>query len=127
MLASDSAAAKPMLILIAGPYRSGTNEGPLLLRKNVEAMESYAVAIFRAGHIPMVGEWLALPLVALAGSQKIGDAPFNEIFHPVAIRPLENATPCSASAALRWAPTKWSASHAPWVSPSTPGSTKSQV
>ncbi len=52
-------------------------------------MESYALPIFRAGHIPMLGEWLALPLVVLAGSKKIGDEPFNEIFHPIAVRLLE--------------------------------------
>jgi len=45
--------------------------------------------IFRAGHIPILGEWLALPLVDLAGSTKIGDELFNEIFHPVAVRLLE--------------------------------------
>jgi len=58
-----------MLILVAGPYRSGTNDDPVLMRKNVEDMESYALPIFRAGHIPVLGEWLALPLVALGGSQ----------------------------------------------------------
>jgi hypothetical protein len=52
-------------------------------------METFAVDIFRAGHIPVVGEWLALPLVRLAGSQRVGDAPFNEIFHPIAIRLVE--------------------------------------
>ena len=77
------------MILIAGPYRSGTNDDPALIRKNVEEMESYALPIFRAGHIPMLGEWLALPLVALAGSQQIGDEAFNEIFHPIAVRLLE--------------------------------------
>ena len=82
-------ATKPMMILIAGPYRSGTNDDPELIRKNVELMESYALPIFRAGHIPMLGEWLALPLVALAGSKKIGDEAFNEIFHPIAVRLLE--------------------------------------
>jgi len=51
-------------------------------------MESYALPIFRAGHIPLLGEWLALPLVALAGSNKIGDDAFNEIFHPIAVRLL---------------------------------------
>jgi len=75
-----------MMILIAGPYRSGTNDDTGLIRKNVELMESYALPIFRAGHIPMLGEWLALPLVALAGSQKIGDEAFNEVFHPIAVR-----------------------------------------
>jgi hypothetical protein len=78
-----------MLILIAGPYRSGTNDDPGLIRKNVEAMESYALPIFRAGHIPILGEWLALPLVALAGSTNIGDVAFNEVFHPIAVRLLE--------------------------------------
>lgn len=77
------------MILIAGPYRSGTNDDPALIRKNVEEMESYALPIFRAGHTPMLGEWLALPLVALAGSKKIGDDAFNEVFHPIAVRLLE--------------------------------------
>ena len=78
-----------MMILVAGPYRSGTNDDPALIRKNVQEMESYALPIFRAGHIPILGEWLALPLVALAGSRKIGDEAFNEIFHPIAVRLLE--------------------------------------
>jgi hypothetical protein len=80
---------KQMMILIAGPYRSGTNDDPDLIHKNVSEMESYALPIFRAGHIPLLGEWLALPLVALAGSKKIGDEAFNEIFHPIAVRLLE--------------------------------------
>lgn len=74
------------MILIAGPYRSGTGDDPELIRKNVELMESYALPIFRAGHIPVLGEWLALPLAALAGSLKIGDEAFNEVFHPIAVR-----------------------------------------
>jgi hypothetical protein len=78
-----------MMILIAGPYRSGTNDDPALIKRNVEEMESYALPIFRAGHIPILGEWLALPLVDLAGSRKIGDEFFNEIFHPLAVRLLE--------------------------------------
>jgi hypothetical protein len=82
-------AARAMMILIAGPYRSGTNDDPKLIHANVELMQSYALPIFRAGHIPMLGEWLALPLVELAGSKKIGDVPFNEIFHPIATRLLE--------------------------------------
>ena len=77
------------MILIAGPYRSGTNDDPELLAQNVRLMETFALPIFRAGHIPIVGEWLALPLVQLAGTQHIGDGPFNEIFHPIAVRLLE--------------------------------------
>jgi len=78
-----------MMILIAGPYRSGTNDDPVLIQKNVHEMESYALPIFRAGHIPILGEWLALPLVNLAGCKKIGDKAFNEVFHPIAVRLLE--------------------------------------
>jgi hypothetical protein len=65
------------MILIAGPYRSGTNDAPALIKKNVRQMESYALPVFRAGHIPILGEWLALPLVELGGSKKIGDEEFN--------------------------------------------------
>ena len=79
----------PQMILIAGPYRSGTNDDPALLAANVRAMESFALPIFRGGHIPVVGEWLALPMVEMAGSRQIGDAPFNEIFHPIALRLVE--------------------------------------
>ena len=74
------------MILVAGPYRSGTGDDPAKLSANLEAMEQYALPLFRAGHIPIVGEWLALPLIAHAGSKHIGDAPFKEIFHPIAER-----------------------------------------
>jgi hypothetical protein len=73
-----------LMILIAGPYRSGTNDDPAKIEANVQAMESFAIPIFKKGHIPLLGEWLALPLVRLAGSTHIGDEPFNEIFHPIA-------------------------------------------
>ena len=79
---------RPLMILVAGPYRSGTGDDPVKLAANVRAMEAYALPLFRAGHIPLVGEWLALPLVALAGSTRIGDAAFEEIFHPIAERLL---------------------------------------
>jgi hypothetical protein len=77
-----------LMILIAGPYRSGTGDDPSKLAANVRAMEAYALPLFRAGHVPVVGEWYALPLVELAGSTQIGDAAFNEIFHPIAERLL---------------------------------------
>jgi len=78
-----------MMILIAGPYRSGTNDDPEKMAANVQRMESYALPIFRLGHIPVLGEWFALPLVHLAGSKQVGDEAFNEIFHPIAERLLE--------------------------------------
>ena len=81
--------AKPMMILIAGPYRSGTGDDPEKIADNIRLMESFALPIFRLGHIPVLGEWFALPLVHLSGSKQIGDDAFNEIFHPIAERLLE--------------------------------------
>lgn len=50
-----------MLILISGPYRNGTNDDPALIQANLDKLEAPALAIFRKGHVPIVGEWLALP------------------------------------------------------------------
>jgi hypothetical protein len=73
---------QPLLILVAGPYRSGTNNDPTLIAANMRAMNEVCLRLFRAGHIPITGEALALPLVEVAGSQQIGDTIFNEIMHP---------------------------------------------
>jgi hypothetical protein len=78
-----------MMILIAGPYRGGTNDDPKLIQKNLKNLESVALPLFRKGHIPMIGEWVALPLMNLAGSKDIGDAIWDEIQYPVAHRLLE--------------------------------------
>ena len=78
-----------MFILIAGPYRSGTNDNEQLMQQNLENLESVALPLFRKGHIPMIGEWVALPLINLAGSTKPGDTAWEEIQYPVAHRLLE--------------------------------------
>lgn len=83
-------AAESLLILVAGPYRSGTNDRPELIAANVEHMNRVALDLYRLGHLPVLGEWFALPLIETAGSRETGDAVFNEIFHPVAIRLLEH-------------------------------------
>jgi hypothetical protein len=51
-------------------------------------MNEAALAVYRAGHLPVTGEALALPLIELAGSRRVGDAAFNEIFHSIARRLL---------------------------------------
>jgi hypothetical protein len=78
----------PLLVLVAGPYRSGTGDDPLKLAANVDAMNRAALDAFRAGHVPVTGEALALPLIELAGSRRVGDAPFQDIFHPISRRLL---------------------------------------
>lgn len=80
---------KPLIILIAGPYRSGTNDDPYLMARNLDRLESFALPIYRAGHIPMIGEWVALPVMKQAGSIALGDAISEQYLYPVAGRLLE--------------------------------------
>ncbi|MDP4265674.1 MAG: DUF4406 domain-containing protein [Bacteroidota bacterium] len=77
---------KPLMILIAGPYRSGTNDDPGLIAANVKAMTDMALELYNMGHMPVLGEWFALPLIEAAGSKQTGDEIFNRIFHPSAVR-----------------------------------------
>jgi len=77
-----------MMVLVAGPYRSGTGDDPARLAANVATMNAAALDVFRAGHLPVTGEALALPLIELAGSERVGDPVFDEIFHPIARRLL---------------------------------------
>jgi hypothetical protein len=78
------------MILVAGPYRSGTNDNPVLIEANVKAMTDTALELYRMGHMPVLGEWFALPLIEAAGSTKTGDTIFNEIFHPIAVRLIDH-------------------------------------
>lgn len=86
--------SEPLMILVAGPYRSGTNDDPALIEANVAAMTQAALDLFRLGHLPVMGEWFALPLIEAAGSTGIGDDVFNEIFHPIAERVLAKCDAC---------------------------------
>ena len=78
-----------MLILIAGPYRSGTGDDPAKMAENLKRLEAPSYALFRAGHVPMIGEWVALPVWNAAGGGEVGDDLYEEIFHPVAGRLLQ--------------------------------------
>lgn len=77
-----------MLILIAGPYRSGTGDDFERMAANLKALETPSYALFKAGHVPMIGEWVALPVWNAAGGKHVGDDLYEEIFHPVAHRLL---------------------------------------
>lgn len=81
---------KPLLILVAGPYRSGTNDIPELIEANVKAMTDTALELYRMGHMPVLGEWFALPLIEAAGSKQVGDEIFNDIFHPIAVKLIDH-------------------------------------
>jgi len=79
-------AHRPLLILVAGPYRSYTNDDFAKIAANYRRMNQAALELFRRGHMPVTGEAIALPLIELAGSERMGDAPWNEIFHPIGRR-----------------------------------------
>lgn len=81
---------KPMLILIAGPYRSGTGDNPEKMADNLRHLEAASYPIFQAGHIPMIGEWVALPVWNAAGGHEVGDSLYDQIFHPTAGRLIEH-------------------------------------
>ena len=78
----------PMMILIAGPYRTGTNDEPELLRRNLDRLEQAAWPVFAAGHLPMIGEWVALPVLRGAGSTSLDDHLAAAVLYPTAGRLL---------------------------------------
>ncbi len=81
---------KPMMILIAGPYRSGTGDDPAKMAENLKRLEEASWPIFEKGHVPMIGEWVALPIWQEAGGQAVGDALYERILHPTAGRLLQH-------------------------------------
>lgn len=76
------------MILIAGPYRSGTGDDQQKMAANLALLESMALPIFEKGHVPMIGEWAALPLLHAAGGGEPGSAAYDRIMHPTAHRLL---------------------------------------
>ncbi|MFJ3669717.1 DUF4406 domain-containing protein [Streptomyces sp. NPDC090106] len=78
---------KPLLILIAGPYRSGTNGDPRAMADNLARLESAAWPVFEAGHLPVIGEWIALPVLRSAGAGPT-DPLADQVLHPTAERLL---------------------------------------
>ncbi|POT29223.1 DUF4406 domain-containing protein [Citrobacter braakii] len=81
------------LILIAGPYRSGTEGKQALIEANLARLENAALAVYQRGHIPVIGEWLALPLARVAGSESLDDEIAESMIYPIAHRLI---TKCDA-------------------------------
>ena len=78
-----------MLVLIAGPYLSGTDGDSEKIARNRARLESFALPIYERGHLPMIGEWMALPIIHAAGGHRAVDAIFRTYQYPVAHRLLE--------------------------------------
>ena len=81
---------KPLLILIAGPYKSGTNGDLALMHQNLKRLEEAAWPIFAAGHVPMIGEWVALPVLSSAGATGPNDPLAEQVMYPTAQRLLQH-------------------------------------
>jgi hypothetical protein len=81
--------SQSLLILISGPYLSGTNGDESLIAQNLARMESYALPLFKKGHLGMVGEWAAWPVIKSAGGNSHSSPEFTEYQYPVAHRLLE--------------------------------------
>jgi hypothetical protein len=90
MSSQENKMTKPMMILIAGPYRSGTGDDPAKMAENLRRLEQMAWPIFQKGHVPMIGEWAALPIWNAAGGQRVGDDLYEGILHPTAGRLLQH-------------------------------------
>lgn len=78
-----------MMILIAGPYASGTNGDPALMQQNLERLEAAAWPLFAAGHVPMIGEWVALPVLRSAGADGPAHPLAEQVMYPTAERLLQ--------------------------------------
>ena len=98
-----------MMILIAGPYRSATNDDPELIQQNVEEMESYALPIFRAGHIPMLASGWRCRLCILRARGRLATLRLTRYFIPLRCDCWKNAMLCCAWEGRRRAQMRWSA------------------
>jgi hypothetical protein len=74
---------QPLWIMISGPF-GGSAERAAQLRTLNEA----AVAVFRLGHLPVVGANLALPMIDAAGGA------YDEIMLPVSLELAERCDAC---------------------------------
>jgi hypothetical protein len=75
-------------IMVSGPYRSGAATAEARAR-NLAELNRAALALFRAGHVPVIGVSLAVPLIEAAG-----EAAYDEIMMPLSLRLAERCDAC---------------------------------
>ena len=83
-----STAIHPLLVLIAGPYLFGRDGDPSKIAANRTRLEAPTLPIYQCGHLPLPGEWLALPIM-VAGGHQPDDEVFNTYQYSVAERLLK--------------------------------------
>jgi hypothetical protein len=65
--------------MVAGPYSSGAVDAAARAA-NLRALNEAALAVFRCGHVPVIGVNLALPIIDAAGADS-----FDEIMTPLSL------------------------------------------
>jgi hypothetical protein len=80
--------SRPLLVLISGPYLTGTDGDEGRIRENLARMEAMALPVYERGHLAVVAEWLSWPVIAQAGGTSHASAQFGEYQYPVAHRLL---------------------------------------
>jgi hypothetical protein len=68
-----------MWIMISGPYTAGGADAATRA-ENLRRMNEAAVAVFRKGHVPVIGVNMALPMIDAAGAHA-----FDELMMPVSL------------------------------------------
>lgn len=76
-------------IMVSGPYSSGA-KSDAERATNLRIMNEAALAIFRLGHVPVIGVNAALPVIDAAG----GGAAFDEIMMPFSLALAERCDAC---------------------------------
>jgi hypothetical protein len=79
-----------MWIMVSGPYTAGGADAARRAA-NLRVMNDAAVALHRAGHLPVIGVNLALPMIAAAGD---GEAAFDEIMMAVSLALADRCDAC---------------------------------
>jgi hypothetical protein len=70
-----------MWIMIGGPYATGA-QSPAERAANLRQMNEAALALFRKGHVPIIGVNMALPVMEAAGGDAAVEA---EIMMPLSL------------------------------------------
>lgn len=77
-----------MWIMVAGPYSSGGADAAARAAR-LAALNKAALAVFRLGHVPVIGVDMALPVIAAAG-----EAAFDEVMMPLSLALAERCDAC---------------------------------
>ncbi len=75
-----------MWIMVSGPYSSGGADAAQRVQ-NLRLMNKAAVTLFRAGHVPIIGVNMALPMIEAAGGSELA---YQELMMPVSLEQNPN-------------------------------------